>query len=100
MTNNLEKTVLVTYTGMVGMIVGLLIGMDLNQGIHVDRTKVFEREREKPAVMRLYGKGVDSIFVENPKIKGEYTPMSEYLSKITNRADRNIKEAQIKKAVK
>ena len=88
------------FTGAcVGFAIGIVTEMLIGRP-RVDNGKVFQREQGKPAVMRLYKVGPDRILVENPERKGEYIPMDRYLSKIQDKAERKIEEAQIEKAVK
>ncbi|MEK6895167.1 MAG: hypothetical protein AABX48_01470 [Nanoarchaeota archaeon] len=87
--------------GILGLAAGVLLAIPINllNRPDVNKIKIFQRENA-PAVMRMYKSGKDGIYVENPKIKGEYILIDDYLKTIPDKADRRIEEGKIEKAVK
>ena len=82
---------------LIGACIGLSSGLWLLNPV-VNEAKIFQREQNKPTVMRIYKTGLDSILVEDIS-DGKYIPINSYLDKIPNESDKLIEEGEIKKAV-
>jgi len=66
---------------------------------NLSEIKTFQRENSKPAVMRLYRRGADSILVQDTNEPGKFIPLEQYLQSIPSQADKNIERAGIEKTV-
>ena len=87
--------------GWVGFLAGTvaLVGVALYTPPAVNRTEIFPRDN-KPAVMRMYKNGRDGIYLQSPIDKNHYNiTLKQHLKKIENKADREIEETEIKRAV-
>jgi len=83
--------------GIFGM--GMILGGVLAP-LDVREAKIFQREEGKPAVLRLYCSPFHSyeLMVQDSKDNRRFIPSSVHLSGIKDRADREVEEAEIKRA--
>jgi len=64
------------------------------------KTKIQIFPKSIPKVLRVYNPGRrDKIFVYDSNAPNTFIPKREYLNSISNKYDRKIKEAEIKKVV-
>lgn len=88
--------------GLMGAIMGIIVtlGVVSYHSPDVSRAEIFQREN-KPAIMRIYRpQASDGIYITDSKNKNIYdVPLKQHLETITNKADREIEEVLIKKAV-
>jgi hypothetical protein len=93
----IEDKLTATFLGMALGILGTIIGVGFVMEPIVNEVKVFQREK-KPAIMRLYKQpGIDKLMVQDLENDGKYIPLSNYLKKIKDTADKQIEKATIKK---
>ncbi len=75
------------------------LGLEQVLGPNINYIRMYERPG-KPTLMRMYRHGMDKIMVQDKAKNGEYVTLDNYLSTIPDPADRNIEDAEIRKAVK
>lgn len=84
--------------GLVGAVciaVGFLLG---SASSYDNKSRVYQRESEKPAVMRVYRNGFDDLYVQDSEDKNRFIQVNKYLDGIKDKTDKDVEEAEIKRA--